>query len=222
MLRAPLPESSTRAPNAAPPDRSRVGASRPPPSVRPAEGPRRCRRLRSSPPPRAPRRASARKHEPMAFASASTARVSPPTAAASSRFRPRRSSERPSASASTMRSPSRRSRTSAQLEPRAESPEISITSPVCTYRRVNGEPRGPPIQCPTLPMSPPRSEPGRTRWVPCGPARLPTRRDRRGLPRFGLLVLHWIAEPRTGSGTDQRTDPATRPGRSSSGSPAPR
>ena len=34
-------------------------------------------------------------------------------------------------------------------------------------------------------MSPLRSEPGRTRWVPCGPARLPTRRARLGLPRFG-------------------------------------
>src|SRR6266496_4276390 len=34
-------------------------------------------------------------------------------------------------------------------------------------------------------MSPPRSEPGRTRWVPCGRARLPTYRARLGLPRFG-------------------------------------
>src|SRR5260221_11435350 len=34
-------------------------------------------------------------------------------------------------------------------------------------------------------MSPLRSEPGRTRWVPCGAACLPTHRARLGLPRFG-------------------------------------
>ena len=178
----------------------------------------------------------ASKAGPIAFASASTASVSPPTAAASSKLRPRRSASNPSASASTIRPRSRRSRTSAQQPSREESPAISfIGSGSHTPRfvrrkappsrrgsrsrpppRVGARPLAPAIElievciaedararddcgtlpwaggsaepgrrAPTLPMPPLRSEPGRTRWVPCGPARLPTRRARLGLPRFG-------------------------------------
>ena len=62
-----------------------------------------------------------------------------------------------------------------------------------------------PRLCPTLPMSPLRSEPGRTRWVPCGAARLPTHRPDTGslamavgstLARSheqGRAPRHWVA-----------------------------
>ena len=72
-----------------------------------------------------------------------------------------------------------------------------------------------PPYFPTLPMSPLRSEPGRTRWVPCGRARLPTRRARHGLPRFGCWFYIGSAEPRTGSGTAAVTASAAyaHPGR---------
>ena len=43
---------------------------------------------------------------------------------------------------------------------------------------------GPKKSALTLPMSPLRSEPGRTRWVPCGAARLPTHR-----PDTGSLAM---------------------------------
>ncbi len=63
---------------------------------------------------------------PIAFASASTASVSPPTAAASSSVRPTRSRSRPAASAPTIVWPSTCSRTSAHASPRAESPRSSF------------------------------------------------------------------------------------------------
>ncbi len=144
----------------------------------------------------------ARKTGPSAFASASTASVSPPTAAASKRVRPRRPRSRPSASASTIRSPSTRRRTSAQRPSREESPLNSCTASVC----------------PTLPIAPPRSEPGRTRWVPCGPTRLPTRRTRRWLPRFGCWFYIGRRSHEQGRAPRQSSQRLRLPGRSSSGS----
>src|SRR5690242_17352474 len=70
----------------------------------------------------------ARKTPPIAFASASTASVSPPTAAASSSVSPASSRSKPGASASTIRSPSTRSRTAAHSPPRLESPKSSCTT----------------------------------------------------------------------------------------------
>src|SRR5207302_1740442 len=69
---------------------------------------------------------SARKTEPSAFASASTASVSPDTAAASSSVRPARDRSSPGASASTIRSPSTVSRTAAHSPSRVESPKHSV------------------------------------------------------------------------------------------------
>src|SRR5581483_7912619 len=68
---------------------------------------------------------AARNAGPSAFASASTASVSPPTAAASSSVRPARSRSTPGASASTIRPPSTRRRTDAHSPPRLESPKSS-------------------------------------------------------------------------------------------------
>ena len=113
--RSPPPASSTRARRPGPSGsshkpqrhadraRGRRGGARP-----------RCRRRRSSRPLSARRPARRGRPAPSAFASASTASVSPPTAAASSSVRPgevARSS--PGASASTIRSPSTSRRTAA-------------------------------------------------------------------------------------------------------------
>jgi len=74
--------------------------------------------------------------------------------------------------------------------------------------------------CPTLPMSPLRSEPGRTRWVPCGPARLPTRRARLGLPRFGCWFYIGCGATNRVGHRARVSEAATPPARSSSGSAA--
>ena len=78
-----------------------------------------------------------------AFARASTGSVSPPTAHASSRVRPRRSASTPGASASQIRPSRTRSRTAAQSGPRAESPYSSCIAPgYC--RKVVGGAEAPP------------------------------------------------------------------------------
>ena len=58
-------------------------------------------------------------------------------------------------------------------------------------------------------MSPPRSEPGRTRWVPCGPARLPTRRARLGLPRFGCWFYIGVRSHEQGRAPRQSSQAAS-------------
>ena len=134
-----------------------------------------------------------------AFARASTARVSPPTAAASSSVRPRRSSANPSAAASTIRPRSTCRRTYAQSAPRAESPTSSRTSRP-GYWAGNGrrEPWLPP-SCSDTAGLPRPCEPGQARWVPCGrrsfAAPGPTR-----APCHMVLVLHGCAASRTASG----------------------
>src|SRR5689334_22090683 len=72
---------------------------------------------------------SARQTCPSAFARASTASSSPPTAAASSSVSPASGRSRPSASALTTRSPSTARRTIAQRPSRVESPTTSTIGP---------------------------------------------------------------------------------------------
>jgi len=85
---------------------------------------------------------SAWKIGPSAFASASTASVSPPTAAASSSVIPSSGRSSPGASAEATRSPSTASRTHAHSPSREESPKASIMAPGYAKRNM----------CPTPPM----------------------------------------------------------------------
>ena len=171
---------------------------------------------------RARRGRPARSRSPARRPPASRLRPRPPRAASA---RGRRLGRARRASASTIRSPSSRSRTSAQHPSRVESPATSIIAAKDGTKRLPGRrPRqAPKERCPTLPMSPLRSEPGRTRWVPCGAARLPTRPSRYRLPRYGCWFYIGAARSaRTGVG--HARSPTVqgallrRPARSSSGS----
>ena len=127
------------------------------------------------------RRDVARTSGPIAFASASTGSVSPPTAAASSSVSPRRSSSRPGR-------PHRRSR---RLRPEGARPPSRRRAPNRRRARAfgqgsplsrrRGEPSSPRRSAPTPPTVPRPCEPGQARWVPCGASARSTY-PRRGLP----------------------------------------
>ena len=153
--------------------------------ARPAEARPRCRRRRSSRRPRGP--ASARRGRPgaSAFASASTASSSPPTAAASSSVRPASRRSSPSAlRRSTIRSPSTASRTSAQRPSRVESPTTLDHRQASVHAARKAGDRRSPRLAPPCRCLPRPCEPGQARWVP----RLPSARasGRTRLPLIGV------------------------------------
>ena len=114
-----------------------------------------------------PEERGARNTGPIALASASTASVSPPTAAASSSVNPTSERSSPEASASTMRSPSNRRRTRAKSAAREESPmsssiEIRLAAIAASAGFAGARP--PPLSRPGSHHGP--AQPGRTsrRW----------------------------------------------------------